>query len=476
MTPILRPFAVPAPLRLGVLAAGTLLAASSARAQGAPPWAPVLDSVVHAALASSRAPGATVAVVHNGQLVYTKGYGLANVETKLPMTADMLLRVGSVTKMFTGAMLASLAEQGQLDVHRPIGEYVTSLAGKRVGRVTTHQLMTHSAGWIDNAVAYGRMGEGALGEVMREVSDTLFFTEAGRTFSYSNPGISMAGYVAEVAGKKRFASLVEERVLRPSGMSFSTFKPLEALTWPTAMGHLVAGPTNPPTIVRPFTENTAQWAAGFLFSSAPELARFSMALMNAGQPDVAYPIPANVVRRLTTGYVAHPGGSGLDSAMYGYGLLVGRTEMFGASERVWTHGGAINGYNADVYMLPDRRTAVITLVNGPGGGIPGIRIKALELALGVTPQGRTAAGTRELTAVERAQLVGRYAMGRTVVEIKEADGKLVLMQNGMAIPLMRGGANEIVGQAPAPVRMFTRVENGRVTFLYSGSRALARQP
>lgn len=475
MTNILRPFVLFRPLRLAIAATGILIAATAAQAQSAPAWAPVLDSVVNAALVTSRAPGATVAVVHNGQLVYTKGYGLANAETKQPMTADMLLRVGSVTKMFTGALLASLEERGEINMLAPISSYVPSLAGKKVGTVTTRQLMTHNAGWIDNAVAYGRMGEGALGEVMREVSDTLFFTDAGRTFSYSNPSISMAGYVAEVAGKKRFGTLVEERVLRPAAMTLSTFRPLQALTWPTAMGHLVAGPSNPPTIVRPFTENTAQWAAGFLFSSAPELARFTMALMNAGQPDVAYPFPTSVVRRMTTGYVAHPGGSGLDSAMYGYGLVVGRTNMFGTSERVWTHGGAINGYNADVYMLPDRRTAVITLVNGPGSGIPGIRTKALELALGVTPQGRVAAGTRELTAAERAQLVGRYAMGRVVVDIKEADGKLVLMQNGMSVPLMRGSANEIVGQAPAPVRMFTRVENGKVAYLYSGSRALARQ-
>jgi CubicO group peptidase (beta-lactamase class C family) len=465
------------PQRL-VAAAALLFATTTAHAQTAPAWAPVLDSVVNAALTTSRAPGATVAVVHNGQLVYTKGYGLANVETKLPMTADMLLRVGSVTKMFTGATLASLAEQGQLDMAKPIGAYVAELAGKRVGTVTTQQLMTHSAGWIDNAVAYGRMGEGALGEVMREVGDTLFFTDAGRTFSYSNPSISMAGYVAEVAGRKRFATLVEELVLRPTGMTLSTFKPLDALTWPTAMGHLVAGPNNPPTIVRPFTENTAQWAAGFLFSSAPELARFTMMLMNEGTLDGKPVLSAAVVRRMTAGYVAHPGGSGLDSAMYGYGLVVGRSNMFGKADRVWSHGGAINGYNADVYMLPDRKTAVIVLVNGPGSGIPGIRIKALELALGTAPQGRPTATTRELTAAERAQLVGRYAMGRVMVELKDTDGKLWLVQNGVSIPVMRSGENEIVGTAPgaSPVRMITRVENGKGAYLYTGSRALARQP
>jgi len=127
-------------------------------------------------------------------------------------------------------------------------------------------------------------------------------------------------------------------------------------------------------------------------------------------------------------------------------------------------------------MLPERQTAVVTLVNGPGSGIAGIRLKALELALATTPQGRPATATRELTAAERAQLVGRYAMGRRVVEVREAEGGLVLVQDGMSVPLLRGGDNEIVGRAPATVRMHTRVENGKVAYLYSGSRALARQP
>ena len=460
--------------RLAVAGGALLLGASIAHGQSAPAWAPALDSIVRAALQSSRAPGATVAVVSNGQLVYTKGYGLANVETSLPMTADMLLRVGSVTKMFTGATLASLAEQGQLDPGRPIATYVTSLAGRRVGTVTTQQLMTHSAGWIDNAVAYGRMGEGALGEVMREVGDTLFFTDPGRTFSYSNPSISMAGYVAEVAGKQRYATLVEQRVLRPVGMTLSTFKPLEALTWPIAMGHTATGPTAPMRVVRPMTENTAQWGAGFLFSSAPELARFTLVMMNDGMIDGKPALPAAVVRRMTSGYVPHPGGSGLDSAMYGYGLVVGQATVRGARERVWTHGGAINGYNASLTMVPGRKASVVVLVNGPGSGIAAIEAKALEFALGAPLERRPRGTPRDLAAAERRALVGRYAMGGVAVELFEQGDTLMMRQGTSTTPVRGGGAGELLigGTQTA----FYRVEGSKATFVYNGSRALVRQP
>lgn len=461
--------------RLVVATALLATAAHSGHAQaspeGTPAWAPRLDSVARAALAAAKAPGATVAVVVDGKLAYAQGYGLANIETQQRMAADMLLRVGSVTKMFTGTMLATLAEQQRIDMAMPIGDIVPSLKGKKVGAVTTQQLMTHSAGWLDNAVAYGRMGEGALGEVMREVGDTLFYTEPGRTFSYSNPSISMAGYVAEVAAKQRFAALVESLVLRPAGMKLSTFKPLEALTYPIAMGHQ-AGASGM-QIVRPMTENTAQWAAGFLFATAPELARYTIALMNGGMIDGAQAFSAGAVRRVTTGYVAHPGGSGLDSAMYGYGLVVGRS----GKDRVWTHGGAINGYNASLTMLPDRKAAVIVLVNGPGSGIDAIESAALQLAVGFTQAKVTTPAPREASASERATLVGRYAQGRNVLEVLERDGALTLVQGVVTMSVKLVGAQELEVTPPqgAPRRLFVRTENGKAAYLYSGSRAFARQ-
>ncbi|QJR35498.1 serine hydrolase domain-containing protein [Gemmatimonas groenlandica] len=436
-----------------------------------PSWAARLDSVARAALATSKAPGATVAVVVDGKLAYAQGYGLANVETQQRMTADMLLRVGSVTKMFTGTMLATLAEQQRIDMSVPIGDIVPSLKGKKVGAVTTQQLMTHSAGWLDNAVAYGRMGEGALGEVMREVGDTLFYTEPGHTFSYSNPSISMAGYVGEVAGKQRFAALVESLVLRPAGMKLSTFKPLEALTYPIAMGHQAG--TGGMQIVRPMTENTAQWAAGFLFATAPELARYTIALMNGGTIDGAEAFSAGAVRRVTTGYVAHPGGSGLDSAMYGYGLVVGRS----GKDRVWTHGGAINGYNASLTMLPDRKAAVIVLVNGPGSGIDAIESAALQLAVGYSQPKVAAPVARDANAAERAALVGRYAQGRNVLEVLEQDGALKVKQGLSVMSAKLVGANELLVTPPqgAALHLYVRSENGKAAYLYAGSRAFARQ-
>ena len=470
---LVKPMLTPVVLATALAVTGVPGAALAAQAQSTPPsWAPRLDSVAATELTRSRAPGFTVAVVANGVLVYAKGYGVANVETGQPMQADMLLRVGSVAKMVTGSMLAELASRGQLEMQAPISRYVPSLAGRRVGTVTTHQLMTHNAGWLDNAVAYGRRGESALGEVMREVADSLFFTDPGRTYSYSNPGISMAGYVGEAATGRRFATLVDSLVLRPVGMSRSTFNPMLAMTHPLAMGHDLV-PGGAARLVRPMTDNSAQWPAGFLFTSAPEMARFAIMLMQGGQIESRPALSADAVRRMTTGYVLQPtGGLPDDSSYYAYGLAIGRR----GQERSWAHGGAINGYSANVIMLPDRRAAVIVLANAGGVSFDVLEREALALAAGIALPAPAVRTTSAPTAAQRAMLMGRYGQGATSVEIAEADGQLVLRQGPTTLPIQAEADRRFVAAQGSVRQMIqVQVQDGRAAYLHIGGRALARR-
>ena len=438
----------------------------------APAWSGQLDSLVLAELARTRTPGVQVAVVVDGHLAYSKGYGVADIETSRPVTANTLFRVGSVTKMVTGALIAQLAAEGKLDPQAPIARYVTELDGKRVGRVTTHQLLTHSAGWLDNAIPYGRMGEGALGEVMREVGDTLFFTEPGRVLSYSNPGFSMAGYVAERAGGGRFGTLAEEKVLRPLGMPRTTFRPLAAMTEDFSQGH-IGQPANPGAIVRPFTENTAQWAAGFLFASAGELANLAIALMDGGRYDGRQVLAPDAVTRSTTGYQPVPGDT---AGKYAYGLVA----TMSGRERIWRHGGSINGFDASVTMFPDRRLAVLVFDNRSGNPMQGIIDFVARIAAGVTPPPPPAApADRVATAAERAQFLGTFKMGSTVVEMLEEGGELKLRQGPQgAVPVRLVGEDRIALITPGGriVMIYVRDSDGRVAYLHQGMRSLARQP
>lgn len=445
-----------------------------AAAQSPPDLAP-LDSLVTAELARTGTPGASVAVVVDGRIAYAKGFGVVDVERGDPVTTETLFRVGSVTKMFTGALLAQLAETGRIDLQAPISRYVPELAGKRVGTVTTHQLLTHTAGWLDNAVPYGRMGEGALGEVMTEVGDTLFITDPGQVLSYSNPGYSMAGFVAERAGGKRYAALMDELVLRPAGMTLSTFKPLVAMTMRFSQGHQ-GTPGAPPTLVRPFTENTAQWGAGFLMSTATELARFAQVVMAGGrEPSGTAALHPAAVTRMTTGHVPVPGQEAT-GGRYGYGLVAGRRGDWATLQ----HGGSINGFQSQVVMVPERGFAVIVLANRAGSQMQAVVDRAAELALGEVPPRPPAPEGRDPTAAEIAALVGRFAVGAAAVEFLERDGRLIFRQGTAELPARMYGPWQVGITPPgatSPLLLATvSGPDGRVAYLHQGLRAIPRMP
>jgi CubicO group peptidase (beta-lactamase class C family) len=456
------------------LALLALLALLAPRAIGAQDftWTARLDSAVLAGMDSTRTPGVQIAVAQNGRVIYTRAYGVADIETGRPVTTETLFRVGSVTKMVTAAVLSELAVAGTLDVQAPIARYVTQLEGKRVGTVTSHQLLTMTAGWIDNAVPYGRMGEGALGEVMDVVDDTLFFTTPGRVVSYSNPGYSMAGYVAERAAGKRFGTLAEEMVLRKIGMPHATFRPLHALTRDFSQGH-VGQPGNPGAIVRPFTENTAQWAAGFLFASAQDMARFTIAVMDGGMLDGKRVLSEESVKMMTTGNMLIPGDT---IARYAYGLMIGKSR---SGETVWQHGGAINGFDAQVTMFPERKLSLVVLDNRSGVPIAGLTdLVAKELA-GIAPVPAPEPPAERIpTAEERAQLVGRYKQGRIQVEFIEQGDSLLFRQGMAQLPVRLSGTDRVVMTPPVGNKItlvVVRDASGRIAFLSQSLRAIARE-
>src|SRR5262249_32673841 len=145
-----------------------------------------LEAVLREELKETNTPGATIAIVSGDRVIYSKALGISNIETGAPMTTDMLFRIGSTTKMFTATALISLAEEGKLKLDEPIGKYVDGLNAK-IAQLTAHQLLTHTAGIIDEAPMYGDHDDSALGRTIRSWKDDQLFTQPGKIISYSNP-------------------------------------------------------------------------------------------------------------------------------------------------------------------------------------------------------------------------------------------------------------------------------------------------
>ena len=195
-----------------------------------------IEAVVRDELQQRQTPGAAVAIVQDGRVVYTRGFGVSSVETGEGTRPEMLFRLGSTTKMFTAATVVLLAQQGKLDLKEPIGKHIAGLTPK-LAALTAHQLLSHTSGMLDEAPMFGSHDDEALKKEATSWSDTRLIAAPGEIYSYSNPGYWLAGLLAQEVGGKPFADLVAASIFAPLGMARSTFRPTMAMTYPLAQGH-----------------------------------------------------------------------------------------------------------------------------------------------------------------------------------------------------------------------------------------------
>src|SRR5207249_7089648 len=125
-----------------------------------------LEKVAVEEMKADGIPGAAIGVVRGGKILLAKGFGVVSVETGVPVTADTLFRLGSTTKMFTAAALVQMTLDGKIDLHRPIGEYVRGL-DRGLAKLSSDQLLSHTAGLRNDDPPSGRADESALGKEVR---------------------------------------------------------------------------------------------------------------------------------------------------------------------------------------------------------------------------------------------------------------------------------------------------------------------
>lgn len=438
-----------------------LLLTLQASAQPALDFGP-LDKIAVEELAALKTPGAAIAIVQGDRVIFSKGYGLSSVETRSPVSPEMVFRLGSTTKMFTALALVSLAHQGKIDLHRPVSTYVTGLS-PRLSQITGHQLLSHQSGILDEAPMFGSNDEDALAKGIRSWKDDRFFTEPGRIYSYSNPGYWFSGFLIETLSGRLYAEQLAETIFKPLGMSRTTFRPLIAMTFPMAQGHEVTN--DEPTVIRPAANNTASWPAGSMFSNVFDLSRFAIAFMNGGRIDARDVLPAAVIERMQTPNVGVPG----SDAKYAYGL---RIETLRGVPLVH-HGGSRAGYGSIVRMAPSRKFAVIILANRTGSSLEKTADKAMEIALGLPPVKESSRRTpMAMSDAEMERFAGVYSQGGTRrMEIVKKNGKLYVKQGSQENELNKVADNEL---AYAESRIvLVPGSDGSIAYLHAGGRSWA---
>ncbi len=442
-----------------------LVALACAATPGLRAAAPDFAEIERTALAElreKRIPGCALAVVSGDRVVFAKGFGVASVETGDPVRTNMLFRLGSTTKMFTCAAVVQLAEEGRFKLDEPVGAHVKGLI-PRVAALTPIQLMSHTAGLRDELRMRGLHDDSALGTGIRAWRDGVFLTEPGRIYSYANPGYWLAGLLAETVDGKPYADVLDARLFQPLGMKHTTLRPVVAMTFPLAVGHEPAGES--PVVSRPLADNAATWPAGQMFSTVGDLARWCIALMHDGRLDGKQVLAPSLVAALSAPRADIPGGE----AKYGLGLNLSTVR----GVKLWQHGGSRAGYGSHIRIAPEKKFAVIALMNLSAATMPKTIEKAMETIIPLEP--RAAAKSREelpLTVADLAKLVGRYRNGANVELLSARDGQLWLRRTNGESRAVKVGENRFETRPGGSEFIMVPGADGRAEFLFRSGRAL----
>ena len=316
-----------------------------------------LDGILPLQLGRNDIAGATVSVVKDGKLLFAKGYGYADVQTKKPVSAqETLFRPGSISKLFTWTAIMQLYEQGKLDLDRDVNEYLDFKIPDAFGKpITLKNIMTHTPGFEEQIKDLFDTGTKApnLGQYLKTHIPGRIYPP-GTVPAYSNYATAIAGYIVERVSGRPFEQYVAENILQPLKMARSTFvQPLPAQLAPLMssgyrLGSDSAGPFE---IVNPYP-------AGSLSSTAEDMAQFMIAHLQNGQFGDARILKPETARLMHSRLFT------LDDAANA--MCYGFYEESRNGHRIIGHGGDTVYFHSDLHLVLDQNVGFFVSYNSAG--------------------------------------------------------------------------------------------------------------
>ena len=399
-----------------------------------PDWAE-FEERIEAGMKAGHVPGFALAIVRDQEVIYAEGFGFTAIdgdETGLPVTPQTLFRIGSITKPLTGTAIMRLVEAGRLDLDQPVRTYVPWLTFSEKGAVDTvtlRMLMSHTAGLVTAAGYYGGRDPSGLETFIREaIPRAPLVAPPGKLHSYSNLGLCIVGYIAQVVSGKPYADLMEDLVFEPLEMQRTTFDPTVAMTYPLAQSHTLD--EDGVHVEHKYADNVGHYPAGFAISTVLDLANWTIMQLNEGRFAGAQVLSPGSVAEMQRPHadLYTPNGAG-------YGLALGTRTYKGV--RRAGHNGAINAFFSTLDMIPASKVAVMTLSNRADEAFPvgkiveGILDRLLDLPE-TAPEPPPVAPDRSRWPAYAGSYIGD-ARGLVTVQI-EGD-QLVLERDGKSIAL-----------------------------------------
>ena len=306
-----------------------------------------VDAMVRAFIARHRIPGAAIAVVRDGRIVKATGYGIANLELRVPATDSTVFEIGSISKQFAAEAAMLLVEEGRLRLDDSLATYLRvppAWAG-----ITVRHVLSHTSGlkdW-DGGPDFSYHERYTAEQYIALVNRHPPEFRPGERFAYTSAALPLLGLVIDSIAHETYEQFVERRIFAPSGLHATRFKhPADVVAnrsggYEERAGVLVNGEPLRPAVIAP---------SGGVMSTARDMARWIIAL-EAGRivkpatlAEMEAPVRLNDASTFSAGL-----GWFLDT-FHGHRLLL-------------HNGSTVAGFSSVVYRWPDLRLAVVVLFN-----------------------------------------------------------------------------------------------------------------
>jgi CubicO group peptidase (beta-lactamase class C family) len=383
------------------------------------------------------APGMTQALTDTKATIRTAGYGFAHVDLKSPVTPEQLFQIGSITKSFTALIMLQLRDEGKVDLHRPVLEYLPWLPViMPYGPITAHHLLTHSSG-LPDASAIFQSDPSA-----RHVQGFA----PGAHFHYCNLGFAILGQMIEKLDGRPWYQCLQARMLTPLGMTETAAVITIESSARSATGYQSffddqvyprqgrLAPTPPEVFDSP---------AGSIASPAGDMAVYLRALLNGGRGTNGPIVSAEGFRLLSTSYIKAPEFS--STASYGYGIAVDVLD----GHKILRHTGGMNCFASSIHVDLDGGVAAFASINAMQGYRPtpitqyAIQLLRAEREAKPLPAAEALNNAAEVDNAGEYAGVFRSGDGREL--LFKADGdRLLLISRGKEILLERAQGDSFI--------------------------------
>ncbi len=360
------------------------------------------------------APGCAVGVSLNGESVFEKAFGMAEMEHGIVNTPQTIFESGSVAKQFTAAALVLLQQDGKLNIDDPVKKYIPELPDYGLP-LTIRHMLNHTSGLRDWFSVRALSGEGAGQHIVTQqmIFDTVVRQKGldfkpGAEYSYSNSGYQLAAMIVERVSKQKFADFVAERILKPVGMKNTGYRDdFQRIVPGRAQAYSKAG-DGPWRINMPMMN---AHGGGGMLTTVGDWLRWT-AMLDARTWNTS------LVDALETQAVLNNG----QKISYALGLTVGSYKGI----KQIAHGGATAGYRTFLARYPDKKLSIAVLCNGTAPNPTELANGIAVEILGPFPPSAAAAEAEKLPISHPEKYVGLWKneRNRTATRISLANGEL----------------------------------------------------